>query len=220
MFDVRAEARTLHLKPVPSARSSFRSLEVRTVHLKAVPIIGSTWSSDDETTAGRLHCGPVGCIFLVRAGTSARFPLSERKLTMKSARIRLRLDPAIRLLLLVSLALVMHSHEAFAGVRVVADADKGSSVQLTVGEYLDVHLKSNPTTGYMWYVDPKSTPLLKLIAQSQTQASQPGVGRPISQIFRFRAVSVGEGVLLLHYVRSWEKPVSGEEQFDLHVSIR
>ena len=114
----------------------------------------------------------------------------------------------------------MLSHEAIAGVRVVSDTDKGSSVQLTVGEYLDVHLKSNPTTGYTWSVDPKSTPLVKLIAQSQTQAPQPGVGRPISQIFRFRAVSAGNGVLLLHYVRGWEKPLPAEEQFDLHLSIR
>ena len=114
----------------------------------------------------------------------------------------------------------MHSHEALAGVRVVSDADKGSSVRLTIGEFLDVHLKSNPTTGYMWYVDPKSTPLLKLIAQSHTQVLQPGVGRPISQIFRFRAEGTGDGVLLLRYVRSWEKPLPDEEQFDLHVSIR
>jgi predicted secreted protein len=46
------------------------------------------------------------------------------------------------------------------------------------------------------------------------------VGRPIFQIFRFQAVSAGNGVLLLHYVRSWEKPVLAEEEFDLHVSIR
>jgi predicted secreted protein len=39
------------------------------------------------------------------------------------------------------------------------------------------------------------------------------------QIFRFEAVKRGDGVLLLHYVRSWEKPDANEQQYDLHVTI-
>ena len=107
-----------------------------------------------------------------------------------------------------------------AATRVLTDADKGSTVQLKIGELLELHLRSNPTTGYSWYVHPRSTPLLKLIGQSHTQVPQPGVGRPILQVFRFQAVGTGDGVLLLHYVRGWEKPMADEEQFDLHVSIR
>jgi predicted secreted protein len=45
------------------------------------------------------------------------------------------------------------------------------------------------------------------------------VGRPILQAFRFQAVAAGEGVVLLHYVRSWERATADEEQFGLHVSI-
>jgi predicted secreted protein len=88
-----------------------------------------------------------------------------------------------------------------------------------MGDVLDVRLRSNPTTGYMWYVHPKSTPLLRLIGHSPTQTPQPGVGRPIFQVFRFQAVGAGEGVLLLHYIRSWERPTQDEEQYDLRVSI-
>ena len=109
---------------------------------------------------------------------------------------------------------------AFAATLVATDADKGGSVRLKAGDILEVHLKSNPTTGYQWYVHPKSTPLMKPIGASQTQARQPGVGRPIVQVFRFQAVAAGEGVVLLHYVRSWERAAAEEEQFGLHVSIR
>jgi inhibitor of cysteine peptidase len=139
---------------------------------------------------------------------------------MPPVKFRLRLNSAFRLLLFALLALVCRPQTAFAASRVITDADKGALVQLKTGDILEVHLKSNPTTGYTWYVHPKSTPLLKLIGQAQTQAPQPGVGRPIFQIFRFQAVAAGDGVLLLHYVRSWEKPVPAEEQFDLRVSIR
>ena len=88
-----------------------------------------------------------------------------------------------------------------------------------MGDVLEVRLSSNPTTGFDWYVHKQSTALLKLSSQSQTDATQPGVGRPIVQIFKFEPSGTGAGVLLLHYVRSWEKPDPNEEQFSLHVTI-
>lgn len=113
---------------------------------------------------------------------------------------------------------------AFAATRIFSDADNGKTVQLKTGERLQVRLESNPTTGFMWSVAPGSTPLLKLVGQSQTSPAQTPppssiVGRPITQIFNFQALKPGQGVLLLHYVRSWEKPEPDERKFQLHVSI-
>ena len=109
---------------------------------------------------------------------------------------------------------------AAAAIKVVTEADNGGTVHLKAGDVLEPCLESNPgSTGYMWYVDPKSTPLLKLIGQSQTQPTQPGVGKPISQIFVFQAMQSGQGDFLLH-IRSWEKPAQAEKQFLLHVLIK
>lgn len=103
--------------------------------------------------------------------------------------------------------------------RAFTDADKGAAVQLKVGETFEVRLKSNPTTGYAWSLAPESTPLVRLTARSRTEPVGPGVGRPIMQIFDFQAARRGQGVLFLHYVRSWEKPAQGEQRFDLHLTI-
>jgi predicted secreted protein len=108
---------------------------------------------------------------------------------------------------------------ASAATKVVTDADKGGTVTIKMGDVLEVRLSSNPTTGYAWYLLKQSTALLKLTGQSQTQATQPGVGRPIVQIFDFAPTGKGTGVLLLHYVRSWEPPDPNEEQYSLHVTI-
>jgi predicted secreted protein len=54
---------------------------------------------------------------------------------------------------------------------------------------------------------------------TQPGPTQPEVGRPIVQIFDFAPRAKGTGVLLLHYVRSWENPDPNEEQFALHVTI-
>jgi inhibitor of cysteine peptidase len=123
------------------------------------------------------------------------------------------------LFLLAVLAFAFHPQKSFAATKVVTDDDKGSDVQIKLGDTLEVRLASNPSTGYMWYVHPKSTALLKLTGQTQTDAAEPGVGRPIVQVFTFQPKRAGDGILLLRYVRSWEKPALGEEQFMLHVVI-
>ena len=75
----------------------------------------------------------------------------------------------------------------------------------------------------MWYVHPKSTALLKLSGQTQAdptdQSTEPVAGRPIVQVFTFQPRRKGDGILLLRYVRSWEKAALGEEQFTLHVVV-
>jgi len=139
---------------------------------------------------------------------------------MQTRSARRRLHGGSWLLSVALFLLVCGSTLAFATTKVVTDADKGSTVVLKTGDVLEVRLNSNPTTGYEWYVHPQSTPLLKPNGQSQTQSTQPGVGRPIVQIFKFATAGKGTGVLLLHYVRSWEAPDPNEEQYNLHVTIK
>ena len=106
-----------------------------------------------------------------------------------------------------------------AATKVVTDADKGGNVAIKMGDVLEVRLSANPSTGFAWYLQKESTALLRLTGQSQTQPTQPGVGRPVVQIFEFAPKATGTGVLLLHYVRSWEPPNPNDEQFTLHVTI-
>jgi inhibitor of cysteine peptidase len=121
------------------------------------------------------------------------------------------------LLLAVLVFLPLAAH---AATKTVTDADTGGSLRLKLGDRLEVRLPSNPSTGYRWQVHANSTPRLKLVSQSQTVATEPGVGRPILQIFTFKAKQRGAGVLLLHYFRSWEKPTPDEKQFEMRVTIR
>jgi predicted secreted protein len=108
---------------------------------------------------------------------------------------------------------------ASAATKVVTDADKDGTVTIKMGDVLEVRLSSNITTGFAWYLQKQSTALLKLTGQSQTQSTQPGVGRPYVQVFEFAPKATGTGVLLLHYVRSWMNPDPNEEQFSLHVTV-
>jgi len=128
-------------------------------------------------------------------------------------------DSARGLALLAFVAVVLAPPACLAATRMISGADNGGEVHLKTGATLELRLKSNPSTGYMWQVEPGSTPLLKLVRQSQTKAAELGVGRPIVQVFLFKAVHSGEGLLQLHYVRSWEKQAPDEERFEIHVFI-
>ena len=108
---------------------------------------------------------------------------------------------------------------ARAATKVVTDADKGGTVTIKMGDVLEVRLNSNPTTGYEWYLQKQSTALLKLTGQSWTQPPPGLVGAPIVQILDFAPTGKGTGVLMLHYVRSWEPPDPNEQQFNQHVTI-
>jgi len=119
----------------------------------------------------------------------------------------------------VLLAFICRSEIAFAATKVVTDADKGGQVRLKLGDKLELRLPSNPSTGYMWYVEKGSTPLLKLARQSQTEHTEPGVGRPVFQVFKFEPKRGGEGVLLLHYVRSWLPPTPEDEKFNVRIVV-
>jgi predicted secreted protein len=131
-----------------------------------------------------------------------------------------RVDSVRWFFLLALAAIVCYPQTAFAAAKVVTDADKGGEVHLQVGDTLEVRLSANPTTGYMWYIKKESTPLLKLVHQTQTEPTEQGVGRPVLQVFNFEARRSGDGVLVLHYVRSWDKPAPDEEQYQIHVFIR
>ena len=126
-------------------------------------------------------------------------------------------------LLLLILVVAFQPQKVFAATKVVTEADKGGDVEIKVGDMLEVHLASNPSTGYMWYVHPKSTALLKLNGQTKAdstdQSTVPVEGHPIVQVFTFQPRRKGDGILILRYVRSWEKPALGEEQYTLHVVV-
>jgi inhibitor of cysteine peptidase len=148
-----------------------------------------------------------------------RFELRGRKLAMQPASLW-RSHRSVRLYLpFVLLAAALFSQAAFAATKTITDADKGGTIHMKTGDTLEVRLEANPSTGFMWFLKKESARLLKLTGQTQTEATEPGVGRPVFQVFEFQAKQPGDGVLLLHYVRSWDPPLPNEQQFQIHVVV-
>ena len=145
--------------------------------------------------------------------------LRERRFIMLVARMHRKSAAHSWLLLAALFLLAICPAVARAATKVVTDADKGGTVTIKMGDVLEVRLSSNPTTGYEWSLQKQSTTLLKPTGKSQTQPPPGVLGAPIVQIFDFAPTGKGTGVLLLHYVRSWQSSDPNEQQWSLHVTI-
>ncbi len=101
----------------------------------------------------------------------------------------------------------------------VTDDNNGQSITLSPGQYLNVSLKANPTTGYTWEV---SEPLafLQQEGEPQYKAESDLIGAPGRQTFRFKATGTGQGKLVMVYHRPWEKDVAPLATYSLNVTVK
>ena len=90
----------------------------------------------------------------------------------------------------------------------VNETDNGGQIELELGKLLVVTLESNPSTGYRWELIKNNESILKQFGQTEFKLSETSdptiVGTGVWEIFRFKAVTVGQMTLELVYHRSWE----------------
>ena len=101
-------------------------------------------------------------------------------------------------------------------------ADHDKTVNLIIGETVDLHLESNPTTGYSWnslqLPDGKIVKQTHHAYQGPTESGQTHllVGAGGVEHWKFLAVAEGKTALDLIYRRGWEDP----QETDQKLSIR
>ena len=127
------------------------------------------------------------------------------------------------------IVLAEHLFEQFPPVEPVEvnvnEDDDGGQVELELGQILVVTLESNPTAGYWWEWEQAENPesILEQIGEAEFKPSETGepplVGAGGWEIFRFKAVSVGQMTLELVYHRSWED-VEPLKTFSIQVVVR
>jgi inhibitor of cysteine peptidase len=97
-------------------------------------------------------------------------------------------------------------------------SEDGTSARLAKGEYFEISLPENPTTGFRWETTAASEPVYKLIHEN----FQPGtpVGRQGIHTWQFRAIRPGEGEIRMALRRSWETPGEPIQSFSLRVFVK
>jgi len=127
--------------------------------------------------------------------------------------------PVVLALVLV-LALVAACGSSISGV--YSDSDTGGEIEIDSGERFELRLESNPSTGYLWVLE-KNSPMDLIKFESMThepfETTDDVVGAAGMDVFTFKAVEEGAGILRLEYIRSFDDPPIPERVVEYIVRV-
>lgn len=102
----------------------------------------------------------------------------------------------------------------------LTEADASRTIELRVGDKLEVTLAGNPTTGFQWEVGAGDTTILRPSGEPEFEPVSKAVGKGGRVILRFEAVGTGKIELRLIYHRPFEKDIPPAQTFQVTVTVR
>jgi inhibitor of cysteine peptidase len=95
-------------------------------------------------------------------------------------------------------------------MKTLTRADRDTVLALAPGESFEIRLPENPTTGYVWEVEPVPGAVAAVVREAfeQEPADPRIVGRGGTKVFVFKAGLPGEGEVVLRLRRPWQRDVS------------
>ncbi len=102
----------------------------------------------------------------------------------------------------------------------LSEKDDGRSVDLKVGDDLEVTLPENATTGYRWAVDHIDGPVVNLVSTRPHDPSGGAVGSGGLVSFVFRGEKPATGAIALKQWRPWEGDSSVVGRFRAEVCVQ
>lgn len=127
------------------------------------------------------------------------------------------------MILLVCLLLVSISSRSHAAELVLLEGDAGEKACLRKGDMLTVKLPANPTTGYSWSHSFSRTSFLESLSNATYKPDKNDggmVGGGGVEIWKFRAVRVGNLELHFSYARPWEHGIAPLRSISWSVVIK
>lgn len=126
--------------------------------------------------------------------------------------------------LIVCLAVmgVLLSACGLAGAKVVKAGEdmNGQTIELEVGQKLQISLEGNPTTGFNWELLEYDPAVLKQVGDMEYKSDSKLMGAGGVMTFTFEALKSGDTRLRLIYHRGWETDVPPEKNYELDVSVK
>ena len=107
-----------------------------------------------------------------------------------------------------------------ASIQSLTEADAGRSIELRVGDQLEVTLPGNPTTGFQWEVGSVDTSVIKPSGEPEFKSSSSALGSGGQFTLRFEAVAPGQTTLKLIYHRPFEKDTPPAQTFEVSVTVK
>ena len=101
----------------------------------------------------------------------------------------------------------------------LAERDSGRTVDVRVGEKLQISLPENASTGYRWEIDQCDEEFIEPLG-SEAHYSGPAVGSGGETVFSFQGKKAGTGGIALKNWRRWEGDSSVVARFVLTLRVQ
>ena len=100
-------------------------------------------------------------------------------------------------------------------------SDKGSQVDVNVGQQIVIALDGNPSTGFTWEAKDLDTTMFEEVGDPAFTSSNPGsVGSGGTLTLTFKALKAGTSNLTLIYHRPWETGVAPIDTFTVTLTVK
>jgi inhibitor of cysteine peptidase len=100
---------------------------------------------------------------------------------------------------------------------IIDQTHSGQTLDLPVGQVMEVRLAENPTTGYRWAVVANGAPACAVLNDRfERPAGPPGAGG--EHMWQIKGIAAGECEIAMHYRRSFQPDAVGQS-FALHVRV-
>lgn len=122
--------------------------------------------------------------------------------------------------MLVFVLMLSHMDNTSAGETMkLSENDAGKTVEMSVGDELEIAVPGNPTTGYVWEVSSHDANVLKL-TNAGFYADNMAIGAGGVEIIKFHAIAEGKSELKLIFHRPFEHNMPPLKTFEATISIR
>lgn len=104
--------------------------------------------------------------------------------------------------------------------RTLSEKDTSSTVNMYVGETLEVVLEGNPSTGYRWEVASVDTAIMRQVGKTEFKPNRKARGSGGMITMRFKAIAGGKTSLKLIFHRPFEKNTPPVKTFEVTVVVK
>ena len=128
---------------------------------------------------------------------------------------------AISILLSIAIILLPVACSSSARIQVkLSEKNAMSRVKIYIGDTLEVVLKGNPTTGYIWEVDYVDSAILRQVGKTEFKADRKARGSGGTITMLFEALATGQTLLRLIYHRPFEKGIPPIQTLEVAVVVK
>lgn len=105
----------------------------------------------------------------------------------------------------------------------IGEAASGQTIDLPVGQVMELRLKENPTTGYRWRINQDGSPSCR-ISDAPSQPAIPGMpsmpGAGSTHVWRIEGAQVGLCSIEMQYIRPWETDRPPAMTFGVRIRVQ